>query len=46
MDIMQKHIAQSKTLVHDNNLSEADHLIELAAQVQVALQTIKVLQDN
>lgn len=46
MDPMQTHIAHSKTLVHDNNFSVADHLIELSAQVQVALHTGKVLQEN
>jgi hypothetical protein len=46
MDTMHKHIAHSKTLVHDNNFSVVDHLIELSAEVQVALQTTQVLQDS
>lgn len=33
MDALQKHIAYSKTLIHDNNLSIADHMIELSAEV-------------
>ncbi len=33
MDTMQKHIAHSKTLIHDNNFSVADHVIELSAEV-------------
>ena len=36
MDTMQKHIAYSKILIHDNNFSIADHMIELFAKVQVA----------
>ena len=43
---MQKHIAYSKTLIHDNNFSIADHMIELSTKVQVALQTCKNLQEN
>ena len=46
MDTMQKHIAYSKTLIHDNNFSVADHIIKLSAEVQVVFQTCKVLQDN
>ena len=46
MDTMQKHIAYSKTLIHDNNFSVADHVIELSAEAQVALSTCKILQDN
>ena len=46
MDTMQKHIAYSKTLIHDNNFSIADHMIELSVEVQVALHMCKVLHDN
>ena len=46
MDTMRKHIVYSKTLIHDNNFSIAEHMIELSVEVQVALQTCKVLQDN
>ena len=46
MDALQKHIAHSKTLIHVNNLSIADHMIELSTEVQIALHTCKVLQDN
>ena len=46
MDTMQKHIAYSQTLIHDNNFSVADHVIELSAEVQVALSTCKILQEN
>ncbi len=33
MDALQKHIAYSKTLIHDNNFSISDHMIELSAEV-------------
>ena len=46
MDALQKNIAHSKTLIHDNNFSIADHMIELSTKVQVALHTCKVLQEN
>ena len=46
MDTMQKHIAHSKTLIHDNQFSVADHVIELSTEVQVALSTCKILQNN
>lgn len=46
MDTMQKHISYSKTLIHENNFSIADHMIELCVEVQVALQTYKILQEN
>ena len=46
MDTMQKHIVYSNTLIHDNNFSITDHMIELSAEVQVSLQMCKVLQDN
>ena len=46
MDVVQKHIEYAKTLIHDKNFSIADHMIELSAEVQVALNTSKVLQDN
>lgn len=46
MDTMHKHIAHAKTLVHDNNFSIVDHLIELSTKVQVALQANQFLQDN
>lgn len=46
MDALQKHIAHSKTLIHDNNFSIVDHMIELSAEVQNALHTCKALQEN
>ena len=46
MDALQKHIVHSKTLIHDNNFSIVDHVIELSVEVQIALHTCKVLQDN
>ena len=46
MDTMQKHIAYSKILIHDNNFSVADHMIELSAEVQIALSSCKILQKN
>ena len=46
IDVVQKHIAHAKTLIHDNNFSIADHMIELLTEAQVALNISKVLQDN
>ncbi|GLJ30947.1 hypothetical protein SUGI_0617070 [Cryptomeria japonica] len=46
MDTMQKHITHSKTLIHDNNFSVAEHVIELSAKVQVALSICTILQEN
>ena len=46
MDTIQKHIAYSKTLIHDNNFSIADHMIKHSTKVKISLQTCKVLQDN
>ena len=33
MDVMQKHIAHAKTLIHDNNFSIVEHMIELSGEV-------------
>ncbi|GLJ42621.1 hypothetical protein SUGI_0883280 [Cryptomeria japonica] len=46
MDTMQKHITHSKTLIHDNSFSVAEHIIELSAKVQVALSICTILQGN
>ena len=46
MDTMNKHIVYSKTLIHDNNFSIADQMIKLSVEVQIALHTCKVLQEN
>ena len=46
MDALQKHIAHVKTLIHDNDFYIADHMIELLAEVQIALHASKVLQEN
>ena len=46
MDALQKYITHSKTLIHDNNFSIANHMIELLLEVQIALHTCKILQDN
>ena len=46
MDTMHKHIVYSKTLIHDNNFSIVDHMIELSVEVQIALRTCKILQEN
>jgi len=46
MDTMQKHIAHSRTLIHDSNFSIADHMIELSAKIQIALSSSKILQEN
>ena len=44
MDALQKHIAHAKTLIHDNNFSIADHMMELLTKVQITLHARKVLQ--
>ena len=46
MDAMQKHIVYSKTLIHDNNFSIVDHMIKLSTEVQIAVNTCKILQEN
>ncbi|GLJ47583.1 hypothetical protein SUGI_1004850 [Cryptomeria japonica] len=46
MDTMQKHIAHSKTLIHDNSFSVAEHVIELSAKVQVVVSICTILQGN
>ena len=46
MDGLQNHIAHAKNIIHNNNFSIADHMIQLLAEVQIALHTCKVLQDN
>lgn len=46
MDTMQKHIAHLTTLIHDNNFSIADHIIELSVEVQIALPSSKILREN
>ena len=46
MDTMQKHIVYSKNLIHDKNFSIVDHMIKLSAEVQIALNTYKILQEN
>ena len=33
MDAMQKHILHAKTLIHENNFSIVDHMLELSAKV-------------
>ena len=43
MDALQTHIAHVKTLIHDNNFSIADHMMELSTEVQIALHACKVL---
>ena len=46
IDVLKKKIVHSKSLIHDNNFSIVDHMIELSAKVQIALHTCKVLQEN
>ena len=46
MDTMQKHIAHCKTLVQDQNFSIADHMIQLSAEVQIALSTCQISQET
>ena len=46
MGSMQKHIEHCKTLTQDQSFSIADHMIELSAEVQIALSTCQILQDS
>ena len=46
MDTMKKHIAHCITLVQDNNFLVADHMIQLSAEVQLALHTSQILQES
>ena len=46
MGSMQKHIASCISLIQDQNFSIADHMIQLSAEVQVALYTCQILQDS
>ena len=46
MVALQKHIAHSKMLIHEKNFSIVDQMIEILVEVQVALHTCKVLQEN
>ena len=43
---MQKHIVHCKSLIQDQNFSIADHMIQLSAEVQVALFACQILQDS
>ena len=45
-DALDKHIAHAKTLLHDNNFSIVDHMMELSVEVQITLHASKVLQEN
>ena len=40
------HCKNTLTLIHDNNFSIDDHMMELSVEVQVALHVSKVLQEN
>ena len=46
MGSMQKHIENCKTLIQDQTFSVADHMIQLSAEVQVALSACQILQDS
>lgn len=46
MDTMQKHIAHSKTLVQDNNFLVEKNMIQLSIEVQIALHTCQIFQEN
>ena len=46
MGSMQKHIKNCKSLIKDQNFSVADHMIQLSAEVQVALSACQILQDS
>ena len=43
---MQKHIQHCKTLTQHQSFSIADHMIELSAEVQIALSSCQILQDS
>ena len=46
MGSMQKHIDICKPLIQNQNFSVADHMIQLSAEVQIALSTCQILQDS
>ena len=46
MGSMQKHIAHCKSLVQDQNFSIAYHMIQLSAEVQIALFACQILQES
>ena len=46
MDALKKHISNVKTLIYENKFSIDDHMMELSAEVQIALHASKVLQEN
>ena len=46
MEIMQKRMDHARTLVKERNLSVANHMYELSAELQIDLHILKVLQDN
>lgn len=46
MDALQKHIEHAKALIHDNNFSIVEHMMELSKDVQIASHASKVLQEN
>ena len=46
MGTMQNHIAHCKSLVQDQNFSIVDHMIQLSAEVQIALSACQILQES
>ena len=46
MGSMQKHIAHCKSLIRDQTFSIADHMIQLSAEVQVALSACQILHES
>lgn len=46
MDALHKHISYAKTLIHHNNFSIDDHMMELLVEVHIALHASHVLQEN
>ena len=46
MDTMDKHIAHCITFIQDQNFLVVDHMIHLSEEVQVALSTYQILQEN
>ena len=46
MDTMQKRIDHARTLVKDINMSIANHMLELSAELQIDLHILKVIQDS
>ena len=46
MDALHINIKHAKKLIYDKKFIIVDHVIEMLAKVQIALHTLKVLQEK